>query len=55
LDVRITVNTDVAKVNTTMESVENAVNRADKALYEAKALGRNRVCCSEAIAGGASF
>jgi diguanylate cyclase (GGDEF)-like protein len=55
LDVRITVSIGVAEVDTAMESVESAVNRADKALYEAKALGRNRVCCSEAVAGGASF
>jgi diguanylate cyclase (GGDEF)-like protein len=47
LDVRITVSIGVAEVNAAMESVEDAVNRADKALYEAKALGRNRVCCSE--------
>ena len=55
LDVRITISIGVAEVNSAMESVENAVNRADKALYEAKALGRNRVCCSEAVAGGVSF
>jgi diguanylate cyclase (GGDEF)-like protein len=54
LKVRITVSLGVAEVNTAVESVENAVNRADKALYEAKALGRNRVCCSETVAGGAS-
>ncbi len=55
LDVRITVSIGVAEVNTAMESVENAIKRADKALYEAKVLGRNRVCCSEAMAGGVSF
>ncbi|MEH6356272.1 MAG: GGDEF domain-containing protein [Marinobacter sp.] len=55
LEVRMTVSIGVAEVNTAMESVESAVNRADKALYEAKALGRNRVSCSEAVAGGASF
>jgi diguanylate cyclase (GGDEF)-like protein len=54
LGVRITVSIGVAEVNTAVESVENAVNRADKALYEAKASGRNRVCCSEAVADGAS-
>ncbi|WP_264673238.1 GGDEF domain-containing protein [Marinobacter sp. ELB17] len=55
LDVRITVSIGVAEVNTAMESVENAFSRADKALYQAKALGRNHVCCSEAVAGGVSF
>lgn len=55
LKVRITVSLGVAEVNTAVESVENAVNRADKALYQAKALGRNRVCCSEAVAGEVSF
>ncbi|PCM44429.1 diguanylate cyclase [Marinobacter sp. ANT_B65] len=45
--VGVTVSLGVAQVNTAMESVENALDRADKALYEAKALGRNRVCSSE--------
>lgn len=52
LEVRITVSMGVAEVNVAMESVESAVNRADKALYQAKASGRNRVCCSEVVAGG---
>jgi diguanylate cyclase (GGDEF)-like protein len=55
LEVRITVSMGVSEVNTAVESVESAVNRADKALYQAKALGRNRVCCSETVAGGAGF
>jgi len=42
--VRVTVSLGLAEVNAATESVENAVNRADKALYEAKASGRNRVC-----------
>ena len=54
-DVRVTVSIGVAEVDATIESVKNAVNRADKALYKAKALGRNRVCCSEAVADGTSF
>jgi len=49
------VSIGVAEVDATIESVENAVNRADKALYKAKALGRNRVCCSEAVADRTSF
>jgi len=52
LAVRITVSMGVAEVNIATESVENAVNRADKALYQAKALGRNRVCGTEAALTG---
>ena len=50
--VRVTVSLGLTEVNACMESLENAVNRADKALYEAKASGRNRVCYFEAVAGG---
>jgi len=50
--VHITVSMGVAEVNITQESVESAVNRADKALYQAKASGRNRVCCSEQVEAG---
>ncbi|WP_309043759.1 sensor domain-containing diguanylate cyclase [Marinobacter sediminicola] len=42
--IRVTVSLGVAQVNSHMESVEDAVKRADKALYEAKEGGRNRVC-----------
>ncbi|WP_417513327.1 diguanylate cyclase [Marinobacter sp.] len=42
--IRITVSLGVAQVNSATESVEDAASRADKALYEAKAGGRNRVC-----------
>ncbi len=52
LPVRVTVSLGLTEVNADTESVEDAVNRADKALYEAKASGRNRVCYSEAVAGG---
>ncbi|MEP3561043.1 MAG: hypothetical protein ABJN46_01885 [Marinobacter sp.] len=34
----------VAQVSSATESVEDAANRADKALYAAKTGGRNRVC-----------
>lgn len=50
--VRVTVSLGLTEVNAAMESVESAVNRADKALYEAKASGRNCVCYFEAIACG---
>lgn len=49
--VRITVSMGLTEVNVGAEQVENAVNRADKALYEAKASGRNRICYFEAVAG----
>ncbi|MGB2115033.1 MAG: diguanylate cyclase domain-containing protein [Marinobacter adhaerens] len=40
----MTVSLGVAQVNSATESVEDAVNRADKALYVAKTGGRNPVC-----------
>jgi len=44
----ITISLGVAQVNiAAMESLESAVNRADKALYQAKELGRNQVCGAE--------
>ncbi|WP_298449146.1 diguanylate cyclase [uncultured Marinobacter sp.] len=42
--IRVTVSLGVAQVSSATESVEDAARRADKALYEAKAGGRNRVC-----------
>lgn len=50
--VRVTVSLGLTEVNIALESLENAVNRADKALYEAKATGRNRVCYFEAVVDG---
>jgi diguanylate cyclase (GGDEF)-like protein len=50
--VRVTVSLGLTEVNAAMESLENAVNRADKALYEAKASGRNCACYFEAVAVG---
>lgn len=48
LILKITVSLGVAEMNVaTNESIENVVNRADKALYEAKTLGRNRVCVAD--------
>lgn len=41
---QVTVSLGIAEVNVTAtESLENAIKRADKALYQAKALGRNQV------------
>ncbi len=45
LTLQIRVSIGVARVDvTTLESLESAIDRADKALYQAKSLGRNRVC-----------
>jgi len=41
--VRSTISIGVAKVNTERETIEEALNRADKALYHVKNTGRNRV------------
>ncbi|MBZ0334595.1 diguanylate cyclase [Marinobacter sp. AL4B] len=41
--VRVTVSLGVVQVNPTLETLEDAVNRTDQLLYEAKAAGRNRV------------
>ncbi|GAA6130204.1 sensor domain-containing diguanylate cyclase [Halopseudomonas sabulinigri] len=40
----LTVSIGVATVNLATDSIETALNRADKALYEAKHKGRNQVC-----------
>lgn len=48
LTIQITVSIGFAEINIAlMESIDTALNRADKALYQAKALGRNRVCAAE--------
>lgn len=46
--VQITVSIGVAELNVGHESLESALDRADKALYQAKNSGRNRVCSAEA-------
>ncbi|MBW3197277.1 GGDEF domain-containing protein [Marinobacter nauticus] len=53
LAVQVTVSVGVAEVNPLLESVEGAVKRADRSLYEAKAGGRNRVCGYDVPAGKA--
>ncbi|MBK1850589.1 GGDEF domain-containing protein [Marinobacter sp. 1-4A] len=46
VSIRVTVSLGVAQIHSATESLEAAANRADKALYEAKTGGRNRVCCA---------
>lgn len=48
LQVRVSIGVTAIDV-TVSESLENAINRADKALYQAKSLGRNRVCGAESL------
>ncbi|MBU2873768.1 sensor domain-containing diguanylate cyclase [Marinobacter salexigens] len=46
VSIRVTVSLGVTQINSAKESLEAAANRADKALYDAKTGGRNRVCCA---------
>lgn len=48
LQVRVSIGVTAIDV-TVSEPLENAINRADKALYQAKSLGRNRVCGAESL------
>jgi predicted signal transduction protein with EAL and GGDEF domain len=45
-EVRVTVSIGVAWLDDTNETPDELIRRADAALYEAKAAGRNRVVCS---------
>ncbi|MGV8843533.1 MAG: sensor domain-containing diguanylate cyclase [Pseudomonas sp.] len=45
--VRSTISIGIAKVITEHETIEAALDRADKALYHAKNTGRNRICNDE--------
>jgi len=50
LTLKITISIGVAQVHTAAgESLESTINRADKALYQAKALGRNQVCGADLV------
>lgn len=50
LTIAITVSIGVAQIDiASLESIDSAINRADKALYQAKSLGRNRVCEAELL------
>lgn len=46
--IKITISIGVAEMSiASQESIESTLNRADKALYQAKTQGRNRVCLAE--------
>ncbi|MFO7706097.1 MAG: diguanylate cyclase [Halopseudomonas sp.] len=45
--VRCTVSIGIAQIDVGQESIEAALQRADKALYAAKHSGRNRVCAAQ--------
>lgn len=48
---QVTISIGVARINLAKkEALSEALNRADKALYKAKTLGRNRVCSAEPVA-----
>lgn len=44
---RVTLSLGVTQIDTEHDSIQSALARADRALYEAKHSGRNRVCISE--------
>jgi diguanylate cyclase (GGDEF)-like protein len=52
-ELHVTVSIGVAWMNSTHETPDDLIRRADAALYEAKAAGRNRVVCSTANRDGA--
>ena len=51
-ELHVTVSIGVAWMNSTYETPDDLIRRADAALYEAKAAGRNRVVCSAANRDG---
>ena len=51
-ELHVTVSIGVAWMNSTHETPDDLIRRADAALYEAKAAGRNRVVCSAANRDG---
>jgi diguanylate cyclase (GGDEF)-like protein len=51
-ELHVTVSIGVAWMNSTYETPDDLIRRADAALYEAKAAGRNRVVCNAANPDG---
>jgi diguanylate cyclase (GGDEF)-like protein len=51
-ELHVTVSIGVAWMNSTYETPDDLIRRADAALYEAKAAGRNRVVCNAADPDG---
>ncbi len=51
-ELHVTVSIGVAWMNSTHETPDDLIRRADAALYEAKAAGRNRVVCNAANRDG---
>jgi diguanylate cyclase (GGDEF)-like protein len=51
-ELHVTVSIGVAWMNSTHETPDDLIRRADAALYQAKAAGRNRVVCSAANRDG---
>ena len=43
---QLTASIGIVQPSPTMQSIHDVVNAADKALYQAKSEGRNKVCCS---------
>ena len=50
----VTISGGVAEFHSDMNS-EELIDEADKALYTAKNTGRNKICISSALNGGASY
>ena len=48
-NIQVTASIGVAEINIEQESIETALGRADRALYDAKKSGRNRVCQAEPV------
>lgn len=49
-DLQVTISLGLAQLNDPAETLESLVDRADRALYQAKAAGRNRVALAESPA-----
>ena len=50
--INFTISVGVTPFRVGLETIDDAMKRADHALYDAKAQGRNRVICAPASSGG---